>query len=232
MKTTKSARRGLTQFTDWQTRSVMKLFEACLAVVILSGCQSTGYVKSDAAAWHLESTANTLNAEGASLDGSLAALNDLTTNPSGDLRVQFGRFSDAVDKLSSLSSRASGNFESLRKRGAAYFETWNKELLKMNDDQIRQASADRKAQVSSQFESAMGRYRDSQSALTPLIRYLQDIRKALSTDLTIAGVHAANVPVQNANQTAAGVKQNLAQAAGDLNSLGGAMSFMTASPSK
>jgi hypothetical protein len=45
-------------------------------------------------------------------------------------------------------------------------------------------------------------------------------------------VHAANVPVQNANQTAAGVKQNLAQAAGDLNSLGGAMSFMTASPTK
>jgi hypothetical protein len=213
-------------------RTSTKLLPVLLASVTLAGCQSTGYLKSDSAAWHLETTASSVSAESQMLDTTIATLNDLTVNPSGDLRVQFDRFSQSLDKLSSLDARTPGNIETLRKRGGAYFAAWNAELAKMNDGQVRDASAARKAEVSSQFEKTVSHYSAVQTSLSPLISYLNDIRKALSTDLTVSGVQATSGLVQTAGQRANSAKQDLAQTAGDLNSLGGAMSFVTASAKK
>ena len=78
----------------------------------------------------------------------------------------------------------------------------------------------------------MSHYSAVQTSLSPLISYLNDIRKALSTDLTVSGVQATSGLVQTAGQRANSAKQDLAQTAGDLNSLGGAMSFVTASAKK
>jgi len=60
--------------------------------------------------------------------------------------------------------------------------------------------------------------------LWSLVDYLQDIRKALSADLTVGGVDAMKPLVSNANTNANSVQTALAQAKTDLNSLSTQMS--------
>jgi len=57
-----------------------------------------------------------------------------------------------------------------------------------------------------------------------LIDYLQDIRRALSTDLNTSGVEAVKPLVGNANTTATKVQAALTQASASLTSLSAQMS--------
>jgi len=207
---------------DLRKRSVQ--ITLALTVALLAGCRSTGYIKSDAAASHLQATAGEVRTESSDLDASMTALNDLVKRPSADLRLQFQRFSLALDQLTAAARRTSDRAASLHRKSAAYFETWDRELAAMKDDQIRKASAARRTEVSGQYETTIRRYQQAQEALMPLIAYLHDIRSALSTDLTIAGLQAANLSADNASEKSARVKTELEQSAGDLDALGVKMS--------
>jgi len=219
---------------DLLKRNVQKTLALAipLAVALLAGCRSTGYIKSDAAAWHLQATAGEVRSESGDLDATMTALNDLVKRPSGDLRLQFQRLSLALDQLTAAARRTSDRAAGLHRKSAAYFETWDRELAAMNDEQIRKASAARRAEVSGQYETTIRRYQQAQEALMPLIAYLQDIRSALSTDLTIAGLQAANLPADNASDKSDKVKSELAQSAGDLDALGVKMSSYVPQGSK
>ena len=69
----------------------------------------------------------------------------------------------------------------------------------MNFDAIRERSEARKAEVFKHFEQVKRRYSEAQSTMQPLIAYLKDIRKALSTDLTPEGLKAMKGASENAN---------------------------------
>ncbi len=195
-----------------------------LAVALFFGCQSTGYVKSDAAARRLKATAEEVRTEGRCVDATLAALNDLIKTPSGDLGVQFQLFNQALNQLLTSEKRASDLAAGLKGKSSAYFETWDRELKVMSDPQIRQASAARRDEVSRQYETVTRRYHETQGALTPVISYLLDIRAALSTDLTTPGLQAASQPAANAKDKAGKVQTGLTQSSADLDALAVKMS--------
>src|SRR5437667_12320016 len=79
---------------------------AMLTLAVLTGCQSTNFVRSDATAGRLQATAAEIRVAISNLDATITALNDLLTNPSGDLRIQYDRFSLNLDRLALSSNRA------------------------------------------------------------------------------------------------------------------------------
>ncbi len=89
----------------------------------------------------------------------------------------------------------------------------------MNDPEIRKRSLERRAEVSSQFDAASRRHDEARNAMQLLVGYLQDIRKALSTDLTRQGLTAVQPSVNNANESARKVQAALAQSATELDTL-------------
>lgn len=74
--------------------------------------------------------------------------------------------------------------------------------------------------MGNQFDSANRSYDEAQRKLDPLMGYLLDIRKALSTDLTRHGLAAAQPSVANANARAREVEAALTQSASELDTLG------------
>jgi len=58
-----------------------------------------------------------------------------------------------------------------------------------------------------------------------LLRYLKDIRQALSTDLTIAGLQSVKQPGSSATESGAAARNALARAASELDALAAKMSF-------
>jgi len=218
--------------------TLAKLFLAATggfgAVLVLSltGCRSAGYTKSDAAASRLQRAAFEVRGEISLLDGTIASLNDLLNKASGDLRLPFRRFSDALDQLAAANRRAVGEVSGLRKSGAAYFDAWDKEILRMNDEKIHQNSSARKSDTVEQFDAALREYADAQNALLPVINYLKDIRTALSADLTMGGLQAAKEPAKSAADNAGKAKDRLSRSANTLDALSEKMSFFAPEKTK
>ena len=188
------------------------------------GCHSTGYDRSDATARGLQSAAAEVQAQSRALEATMDALNDLVNKPSGDLKPQFAWFSTELDRLVALAARNERIGRRMQARSAAYFKEWDSQLASISYESVRKSSEIRRAEVSAQLDTINKHYQESEEVIHPLIGYLWDIRKALSTDLTMAGLAAVKNIVANAEENAGKVRTVLAKLATDLTTSGAEMS--------
>jgi hypothetical protein len=114
------------------------------------------------------------------------------------------------------------------KKSAEYFQNWDKETSEIKYEAVRDQSVSRKTQVSNEFNTVNQRYRENQAVIEPLISYLQDIRTALGTDLTIGGIQSVKPLADNAEQNARKVQTALARLTDELSASGARMSSVSA----
>src|SRR6185503_16846056 len=153
------------------------------------------------------------------LDLAIAALNELVSKPEADSRPQFLRFSVTVYQLSLSTKRAEDSIGRMWRKRAAYFEVWDKEILAIKDEEVRRKSEARREEVSQQFDAVIRRSNEAHDTMSPVISYLRDIRKALSTDLTRDGLASMKPLATHANESAHSAKKGLMQLAADLDVL-------------
>lgn len=150
----------------------------------------------------------------------MGALNGLVNQPSADARPQFQQFSAALDQLAASAKRTGRNVHRMWQNRAAYFQVWDREIADIKDEDIHNRSQARKAEVSTQFYEATQQSDAAQKGLRPLVACLQDIRTALSADLTRHGLLSLQPSVNLANDNA---REVLAQAATKLDALSAPM---------
>jgi hypothetical protein len=97
----------------------------------------------------------------------------------------------------------------MEEKNAAYLAEWDKQLAAIDYGHIHEISEARRASVTNSLDTIQRRYQESQAAVQPLISYLLDIRRALSTDLTQGGLEALKGVAQNANNNVAKVQTAL-----------------------
>jgi len=201
-----------------------------VAGVILTGCSTAGYQKGDVAAQSLKDAAGQVRMENQALDLTMATLRNLVNKspsdnqpdakrfnqPAIDLKPGYQRFSRALDRLEAAAARTDQAATQIAQKHAAYLANWNKELSTMSYDAVRSRSEARKNEVSQRFEAVNRRYSEARAATQPLIAYLNDIRKALGTDLTTGGLAAVKPIVQNAEENTVKVQTALARLSDEL----------------
>lgn len=203
---------------------IVHTFIVLLALTCAVGCQSHGYRKGDAAAHSLQAAAEEVQAESHAIETALETLNDLVRKPAPDLRPQFNHFSAALDRLERAAEQTERTRARIEARSADYFERWDRESAEIQFGIVREQSERRRAAVTDQFHALNERYVEAQGVVRPLISYLNDIRIALSVDLTPGGIEAVKGIVENANQNAQKVQTALATLTGELTESGTAMS--------
>jgi uncharacterized lipoprotein YehR (DUF1307 family) len=186
----------------------------------LSGCATAGYNKSDATARSLQRASYEVQVESRALNSTLHTLSELVNSPGADLKPQFRRFSAALDSLVASSERNDKADVEITKRSAAYFQAWDKEISTMNYEAVRSKSQARRAEATTDFQKVHQRYLEAQGVMQPLLSYLEDIRKALSADLTQHGLEALKPIVGNANQNADKVQVALTKLSSELGDTG------------
>src|SRR6266403_5206432 len=125
---------------------------ALLAVVAaVAGCASANYKKGAGTAAALTESADKITGGEAKIDEALTSLNDLVNNPGGDLVPKFKKFTDAICNLQSTAHDVSKRVADIREKGDAYFKAWDKQLAMIKNEDIKQRSAERKAEVQKSF---------------------------------------------------------------------------------
>lgn len=203
----------------------LSLFASLILVsAFVSGCASHGYNRADSAANSVQRAASRVDVGASQIEIALATLTDLMENPGADMKPQFGKFDSAVNNLESLSKDIAGKSETMQKKGTAYFEKWDEELAQIQSEDIRSRSASRKTEVMQGFERVQANYQNSSVALAPFITRLADIRTALGTDLTPAGLESIRGSVAAAKTEGATVQESMRNLSADFKNLGVSLS--------
>jgi hypothetical protein len=197
----------------------------------LMGCATSGYQKSDATARSLQHASYTVQAESRALHLTLQNLKDLVNTPGADLKPQFNKFSAALDWLNKESERNDKADREIADRSADYFKAWDKQMESMSFEAVRAKSQARRTEAANDFQRVHQRYLEAQGVMQPLLAYLEDIRKALGSDLTQHGLEALKPIVANADENAGKVQSALTRLSSELSASGtrlSSFSFQTA----
>jgi hypothetical protein len=137
-----------------------------------------------------------------------------------------------LDGLTTALKQGGVRGDQLVRSNAVFLASWSKDLTTITNADVRSSSEARRTEVSKQIDAATAHYKQAQDALRSVVNYLQDIRRALSTDLTRNGVEAVKPLVSNANATTSKVQEALTQANTDLTALSAQMSSATGATAK
>jgi hypothetical protein len=195
-----------------------------LALLVITGCYSNGYRKGDAAARSMQMAAADVKAESRAIDVTMETLNDLVNKPGPDLKPQFLRFQGALDRLEEAAARTERSRAQAEARHKAYFNSWGHQVDDIQFGAVRDQSESRRAAVTNRFHNVNARYVEAQAVVQPLITYFNDIRSALSVDLTAAGLDSVKGIVSNADQNARKVRLALGELAEELSDSSAALS--------
>jgi len=198
----------------------------------MAGCATKGYQKASSTASYLEATSQRIAKSTGQIDAATAALATLVDNLNADLKLQFKNYSSAVNALEASARDAAARATNIQHLGSTYLEQWDKNLATIQNEDIREKSAERKAEVQKKFDRAKANYEQAIEDLKPLLTDLRDIRTALSTDLTPAGVEAISRSMTSVNSHATKVRKALSDLAAHLQDLAKSLEVPTPPPPK
>lgn len=203
---------------------ILNLFTLATAVVLATGCASTGNDKAASTSKSLTKSSRMIEKGSTLIDQTLAKLNDLVSNPKPDMRKQFDAFNSSVNDLGSTDLAVACQAKEMKAKGADYFENWDKETAQIRNEDIRQRSEARQHEVAANFARISQQYDETKTAFEPFMSGLRDVQKFLGTDLTAGGLVAVKDIAAKANRDAVPVKESLARLSEEFKGLGISMS--------
>jgi chromosome segregation ATPase len=188
-----------------------------IAVIALAACARPIEHK-DQTAERARDTSSSLRAVEDQIDNTLAALNNLLSAQPADLKTAYDQYSKEVDKMHALARRTDLEAQATERKSRAYLDDWEKNHAKIENQELRQASLQRRTEVMSHFDRVQTSYTDARNGLRDFLRNLDDIRTALANDLTPNGITAikATEVVKNATDNGSLVKTRLAKVDSEL----------------
>jgi hypothetical protein len=164
-------------------------------MALVTGCSSNGQAKeSTKAVGSLQETYERLGKGKVEVDRTVAAMDQLVKGT--DLKSSFKSFSDSVAALKSAGEAVTKQSAEMRDKRDEYLATWEKEVEGIKNQDIKESAEQRRVRIKASYDSIASAAGDVRAAYPPYLQDLQDIQKALSLDLTPAGV-AGVTPVIN-----------------------------------
>ena len=195
-----------------------------------AGCASTSYEKAGSASTTLQKTAQDIDQGTKKIDAVMASLSGLVNHSGPDLKKQFKKFNSELDDLQALARDVSEETAAMQNERAAYFQQWDEDLARIENEEIRNRSTERKIAVAARFETVRANYAQVKTAFNPFLSDLEDIRRALSADLTADGLASVKDVVSKANQDAQPLREAFGKLSAEFKALGVSLSATTRQP--
>lgn len=203
---------------------------AALAVIITTGCASSGYSKGGNTAKGMDKTGMEVEAIVTQTDLTLSTLSNLVYSPATDLVPQYKAFAGATKKLTALSENVDKQASQMRDLADVYFAEWDAGTTNISNPDLRQTSEARRSEVSSAFDEAAESLKKSKAAFDPFLSDLTDIQQVLSLDLTQGGIQSIQSTAKSAIAHGEDLHAALTEAAGDIRELAAKMSAQGPAP--
>lgn len=136
----------------------------------------------------------------------------------------FGQYTSAVTKVRAAGDRAREKGADMRARQRQYVDNWEREMAATSNPELKAGAAQRRDAVRGDFGRVMLAAQAVTDSYRPYVSHLEDIRRALSNDLTPAGLAPAKPVIAKAKQEGQALLQNIDGLIAQLDAMAGNMS--------
>jgi hypothetical protein len=185
------------------------LRSALLLSATLASCATSGYHKAETTATALESMRSDLRGVGDDLLSLHNSLKGVLNASSDGTIAAFQNYRSELQNLQRRFSAAEADFQDVKGRGKSYFESWQKEIASIQDEEIRNSAIARRdtlLRAQDDLEHAMDTVRPEYQTL---LHTLEDLRIYFSNDLSSAGIELARAPVDRIGTGIASLRTRL-----------------------
>lgn len=140
-----------------------------------------------------------------------------------ELRPQFEKFKAELVKMEVQARIGRDRADSMREKGAASFQEWEREVQAINNADIRKEAEKRYNKRKKSYDKIQKAMSEAKEQLVPFMSDLNDIRKLLDselTDATVAGtkntIRSADWHGEDVRESLTDVEQELDRVAADL----------------
>jgi hypothetical protein len=169
-------------------KNVSTLNLALLSFFIFSGCVSAPYRKTGRSRESMLEMKTALEDAHRQVTTTVTALDTLMAGTEGDLRPLFRTYDREVRNLERSSQSARERAEAMRTQNETFFGAWARRIEAIQDLVIREGSEGRFHTTQAEFKAVEAALFEVRDAYAPVIQGLSDLRTALGSDLTAAGV--------------------------------------------
>lgn len=214
-------------------------FSAGLMALSLTGCSSFPRGKSagpDAAkpvggkAINLLQLRDNVKSTRVALNRTTDALNRLPAAP--DAREAYIVFSTELSLFKKLSETTLRDSADVRNSGKALFAQWEQEAATIKNADIRAVAEQRRSTLNAGYDAMITPLLAARADLTEITNDLTDIQKALSLDLTPAGIGSVQKPLEHINRKAVASSTSLDALAANLDKIAADLPAATVAPVK
>jgi hypothetical protein len=208
------------------SRFLMLFSVAAMSFGFLSGCASSSASlgKGARAADGLVDSANLIREGMSRIDSTLGSMRALRTMTGGELPGLYSKYTKDLDSLESVAGRVASTNKKMMSEGKRYFDKWEEQIASMNNEEIRNRSTKRQAEVRKALDDVAKGYTKVSDEYSGLISDLRDIRISLKTDLTTDGVRSLSGPMERAEKSGQRVIDAAEKVAASYEALGMKMS--------
>jgi hypothetical protein len=166
-------------------------FSALVAIVVgVAGCSSTGIQRSEKATTTMQTMDNDIKGIVVQLDATGASLDELMRPGQSDVKKAFASCTDNISKIETMEKRFAIHADEMKDRGKDYFDEWQKEGNKYNNQQIRELSEKRRVELGEVYGKIAENSIAVKGPFKAYVSDVKDIQSYLSNDLTSKGVEA------------------------------------------
>jgi len=159
----------------------------------------------------------------AKLDSIIASLNSLSSAQGSDLVSRYTKYSKQVEEMNSTAKKVKSKAEKAKAQREEYLKAWKKESGKIQNEQLKQASESRRAELEPLIKQISEGLTSASENFTPLLQNLNDLNLFLGNDLSAHGLTTAQDLISQCNKSTEIVKQDVEKANEGLRNLAAAI---------
>jgi len=126
-----------------------------------------------------------------------------------ELRPQFEKFKAELVKMEDQARIGRDRADSMKEKGAASFQEWEKEVQAINNPDIRKEAEKRFEKRKKSYDKIQKAMQEAEAELVPFMSDLNDIRKLLDSELTEGSVAATKSTIRSADWHGEDVRESL-----------------------
>lgn len=214
-------------------------FSAGLIALSLTGCSSfpgRSHAGPDASkpvggkAINILQLRDNVKATRVALNRTTDSLNRIPSAPNA--QEAYASFSIELADFKKLSAKTLHDSADVRNRGRDLFAQWDLETRSIANPEIRAIAERRRAALQTSYNEMLPPLLTARADLTGVSSDLSDLQKALSLDLTPAGIAAVKNPIETANRKAAASAGSLDAFAANLDRIAAELPSAAVAPVK
>lgn len=164
------------------------LFTFCL--LFISSCSTTETSRAEKTSESMETVKSHVDKIANQVDATESSLANITNAEASEIEEAIEKYRENVSKIEELESEFSEEAEKMRSRGNNYFTEWQKETETYDEQQLREASSERREELSDAFEQITDNSGAVSRSLQTYLTDIKEIEDYLDMDPTPEGVAA------------------------------------------